>query len=248
MNNIQMSDYFYISSQFKGNPNYSYFEWLANLDTIPRSYRDHPIESEEQLKEIKQDFQKELGFSLGRYIRIKNAFALLNEPGSGSLEYNLIDTPLGDMISAFTERGLCLLEFIDRKSLITELIKIKKVTNGSFVQKESQRSSFLAAELKSYFAGELKKFSTLLDPMGTEFQQKVWAILQEIPYGQTISYFEEAERMANPKAIRAIATANGANKISIVIPCHRVIGKDGKLVGYGGGLERKRYLLDLENA
>ena len=101
-------------------------------------------------------------------------------------------------------------------------------------------------QLDAYFAGELETFDLDLDPHGTPFQQRVWDELTRIPYGETISYSELAHRLGDPKLVRAVGLANGRNPISIVIPCHRVIGADGSLVGYGGGLERKRWLLEHE--
>lgn len=101
-------------------------------------------------------------------------------------------------------------------------------------------------QLKTYFAGKQKKFDLELNPMGTDFQKKVWEQLVKIPYGQTISYGELAKRVGNPKASRAVGMANGKNPISIIIPCHRVIGKNGSLTGFGGGIDVKRFLLDLE--
>ncbi len=102
-------------------------------------------------------------------------------------------------------------------------------------------------QLKEYFEGTRKEFDMKLDLQGTEFQLQVWQELMKIPYGKTISYLQLAKRIGNPKSIRAAATANGKNPISIVVPCHRVIGADGKLVGYSGGLSRKEFLLKLEN-
>jgi len=101
-------------------------------------------------------------------------------------------------------------------------------------------------QLRDYFAGRSKKFSLRLAPNGTPFQRRVWAALQKIPFGQTASYAEVAHRIAHPGAARAVGAANGQNPIAIIIPCHRVIGANGTLTGYGGGLHRKRTLLDLE--
>lgn len=101
-------------------------------------------------------------------------------------------------------------------------------------------------QLESYFAGELKKFDVNVEPKGTVFQQAAWKALLTIPYGSTISYGEQAQRMGKPRASRAVGAANGRNPISIIIPCHRVIGHSGRLTGYGGGIENKQYLLDLE--
>ena len=101
-------------------------------------------------------------------------------------------------------------------------------------------------QLEEYFAGGRREFSLALEPAGTDFQRRVWQGLRAIPYGATMSYGELARRIGNPRAVRAVGLANGANPISIIVPCHRVIGADGSLTGYGGGLERKRFLLALE--
>jgi methylated-DNA-[protein]-cysteine S-methyltransferase len=101
-------------------------------------------------------------------------------------------------------------------------------------------------QLDAYFAGELEEFDLPLAPRGTSFQRRVWDELTRIPFGETISYSELAHRLGDPRLVRAVGVANGRNPIAIVIPCHRVIGADGSLVGYGGGLERKRWLLDHE--
>jgi methylated-DNA-[protein]-cysteine S-methyltransferase len=106
--------------------------------------------------------------------------------------------------------------------------------------------SAAAAQLAAYFAGRLTEFTLPLAPAGTQFQRRVWAGLREIPYGETWSYGQLASKIGNPTAARAVGLANGRNPIAVVIPCHRVIGSDGSLTGYGGGLDRKRYLLNLE--
>jgi methylated-DNA-[protein]-cysteine S-methyltransferase len=104
----------------------------------------------------------------------------------------------------------------------------------------------VADQLRAYFAGELTEFDLRLATGGAPFQKRVWAELQKIPYGSTISYGELARQVGNPKASRAVGAANGSNPISIIIPCHRVIGSNGKLTGYGGGIERKKFLLEFE--
>jgi methylated-DNA-[protein]-cysteine S-methyltransferase len=113
-------------------------------------------------------------------------------------------------------------------------------------QEDSSALGDVIRQLRAYFAGELENFDLALAPQGTPFQQKVWSELQKIPYGETISYGELARRIGNPNASRAVGLANGSNPISIVIPCHRVIGSNGKLTGYGGGLPIKEKLLALE--
>jgi methylated-DNA-[protein]-cysteine S-methyltransferase len=111
---------------------------------------------------------------------------------------------------------------------------------------ETEPFASAAGQLAAYFAGELTEFDLPLAPAGTLFQRTVWAALQQIPYGETWSYGQLAGKIGNPAAVRAVGLANGRNPIAVVVPCHRVIGADGSLTGYGGGLDRKRFLLDLE--
>ncbi|MFZ2960191.1 MAG: methylated-DNA--[protein]-cysteine S-methyltransferase [Candidatus Ozemobacteraceae bacterium] len=155
-------------------------------------------------------------------------------------------TPLGPMLAAATEKGICLLEFIDRPMLPTQLVRVRKQFNAELVAGTSAWFEVLDQELQEYFAGKREAFSVPLDIAGTDFQKLVWEGLRAIPYGKTRSYKEQSQFLDMPLAIRAIARANGDNKIAIIIPCHRVIGSDGSLVGYGGGLWRKQHLLDLE--
>ncbi len=157
-------------------------------------------------------------------------------------------TPLGPMLLGATDQGVCLLEFIDRRMLETQLQRIARRFQCVFVPGTNDFGRQLEAELEAYFAGKLRNFETPLDTAGTPFQQRVWEALRRIPYGETRSYADQARAIGEPNAVRAVARANGDNRIAIVIPCHRVIGSDGKLTGYGGGLWRKRYLLELERA
>ncbi len=156
-------------------------------------------------------------------------------------------TPLGPMIAATSDKGLCLLEFVDRRGLEAQLQKLVKRRNAYFVPAKPAIFQQLSQELHEYFKGQRKRFDLPLDLIGTDFQKQVWQALIQIPFGQTRSYQQQALRLNKPNAIRAVASANGANSIAIIIPCHRVIGKDGKLVGYAGGLWRKQRLLALEN-
>ena len=152
------------------------------------------------------------------------------------------------MIACADENGICMLEFSDRKALPTELKEISKYFNANIIQGENPHFNVLEEELEEYFKGKRKDFTVPLSPVGTGFQKNVWKVLRKIPYGTTRSYQEQAKILGNPKAVRAVANANGLNKISIIIPCHRVIGSDGKLTGYGGGIWRKQKLLELEKA
>jgi AraC family transcriptional regulator of adaptative response/methylated-DNA-[protein]-cysteine methyltransferase len=157
-----------------------------------------------------------------------------------------ITTPLGTMLAAATGDGLCLLEFTDSNRVKAQSDKVRKLLGAETVNGKNSHLEELKRQLDEYFAGKRKIFDLSLVLAGTPFQRAVWQTLRTIPYGKTISYKEEAQRIGRPTAIRAVARANGANPISIVIPCHRVIGKNGNLVGYGGGLGRKQWLLDLE--
>jgi AraC family transcriptional regulator, regulatory protein of adaptative response / methylated-DNA-[protein]-cysteine methyltransferase len=157
-----------------------------------------------------------------------------------------IPTPLGPMLAGATESALCLLEFADRRMLETQLKRVEHQLKAVLVPGETAITRLLADELEAYFAGDLREFSVPLQEAGSPFQQAVWAELRTIPYGQTRSYGEQARRIGRPDAVRAVARANGDNRIAIIIPCHRVIGADGKLTGYGGRLWRKQRLLELE--
>ena len=155
-------------------------------------------------------------------------------------------TPLGPMFAAATEKGLCLLEFTDRRMLETELRSIRKRYNASILAGTNRILDTTKEQLQEYFNGKRKEFTIPLDRRGTEFQMAAWEQLQRIPYGTTISYQTEAKRVKRPSAVRAVANANGHNPLSIIVPCHRVIGSDGTLTGYGGGLWRKQWLLEHE--
>ena len=155
-------------------------------------------------------------------------------------------TPIGPMFAGATRHGLCLLEFTDRRMLETEFKDLRKRLNSVILPGETEILTQTQSELSQYFEGKRKDFSIPLDTPGTDFQQSVWQMLQKIPYGETRSYKEQAIAINNPRAVRAVASANGHNRVAIIIPCHRVIGSDGSLTGYGGGLHRKQWLLDLE--
>lgn len=157
------------------------------------------------------------------------------------------ETPIGTMIACAVEEGICLLEFADRKMLKTELQIIAKHFNARIMKGKNMFFDMLDLQLREYFSGSRKEFSVPTIAPGTDFQEKVWKELIKIPYGQTRSYKQQALALNNPGAIRAVAHANGMNRISIIIPCHRVVGDDGELTGYGGGLWRKKYLLELES-
>ncbi len=162
------------------------------------------------------------------------------------IDFIRIETDLGTMVACATDKGVCLLEFSDRKGLETELKQLAKYHNANIVQGQNKYFEQLKEELDAYFEGRLKEFNVPLDISGTDFQKQVWQALVEIPYGTTSSYLRQAEVLGKPSSVRAVANANGMNKIAIIIPCHRVVGSDGSLTGYAGGLWRKRKLIDLE--
>lgn len=157
-------------------------------------------------------------------------------------------TPLGPMFACASDQGICLLDFTDRKMLETEFKDLGKRLTSVILPGDNPHLEQVQTELSEYFLAERKHFTVPLHTPGTEFQQSVWKVLQDIPYADTCSYKQQAIAMDNPKAIRAVASANGHNRVSIIIPCHRVIGSNGKLVGYGGGLHRKQWLLDFERS
>jgi AraC family transcriptional regulator of adaptative response/methylated-DNA-[protein]-cysteine methyltransferase len=164
------------------------------------------------------------------------------------IDLKRLETPLGTMFACAVSEGICLLEFTDRKMLETEFIMLAKSLNAVIVQGENDHFALLEQQLEEYFNGKRRSFSVPLSTPGSEFQHTVWTALQNIPYGETRTYSEQANAIAQPAAVRAVANANGMNKISILVPCHRVVGADGSLTGYGGGLWRKQWLLDLEKA
>ena len=189
-------------------------------------------------------FESLSGFNSG----YKNIFGA---PATGGKRKSIINiirltTPLGPMFACATEQGLCLLEFSNRKMLETEFKDLVKRLNAVILPGKNAHLEATREQLAEYFKGKRQNFSVPLHTPGTEFQNQVWKLLQTIPFGETLSYEAMARKIGNPKAVRAVGTANGANRIAIIIPCHRVIGKDGNLTGYGGGLERKKWLLDME--
>lgn len=163
-----------------------------------------------------------------------------------TLALTRIETPLGQMIAVASSKGICILEFTDRRMLETQFKQVEKFYGSPILPGKSIYFDELRKQLKEYFNGDRRDFSVALNMVGTEFQKSVWKILRTIPYGETISYKTEAQRLGKPSAVRAVANANGHNRISIIIPCHRVIGDNGKLVGYGGGLWRKEWLIKHE--
>lgn len=157
-----------------------------------------------------------------------------------------VETPLGPMLAAASDDALRLLEFTDRRMLETQLERLQRRLSCVLVPGENEILRETERQLDAYFRGELRRFDLPLEPAGTDFQRSVWEGLRAIPYGTTRSYGEQARALGRPSAVRAVARGNGDNPIGIIVPCHRVVGADGSLTGYGGGLWRKKWLLDHE--
>ena len=228
--------------------------WNAHENQACRRERDRAIAAYEELtegerKEVPEELLVWLRYRSEKYFgEGQNGNGMSSKPQKGKKEkkkekipehavaYRKMMSPVGPLFLLSSKKGLCGLYFGHRIE-VTEL------------PKENPRDRFLSQaekELEAYFENGREKFSVTLDARGSPFQRAVWRQLSAIPFGKTSGYGELAENMENPKAVRAVGTANGANPISIIVPCHRVIGKDGSLIGFGGGLEIKRKLLQHE--
>ncbi len=162
------------------------------------------------------------------------------------LKASWLDTKLGPMIAISDEYSLYLLEFLDGRGVEREVEKLRLKTKAVLMKGMNDPIKSIEAELHAYFEGTLTVFKTPLHLLGSPFQRLVWEELMCIPYGVTRSYLEQAKRIGKPAACRAVANANGANQLAIVIPCHRIINNNGNLGGYGGGITRKQWLIDHE--
>ncbi|MFQ5590624.1 MAG: methylated-DNA--[protein]-cysteine S-methyltransferase [Phycisphaerae bacterium] len=158
----------------------------------------------------------------------------------------MIESPIGRLMACATSSAVCLLEFTERRSLESQVDTLRKRFRRAIVPGANAHLQQLREELAAYFAGERAAFSVAIDYPGTPFQVAVWDRLLQIPYGETLSYSRLAEDVGRQGASRAAGRANGDNRLAILIPCHRVVNKNGRLGGYGGGLWRKQFLLDLE--
>jgi AraC family transcriptional regulator of adaptative response/methylated-DNA-[protein]-cysteine methyltransferase len=188
----------------------------------------------ESLSGFREAFEKMFGATPGRSRSTK------------VLVVNRIVSPLGPMVVGVFDEMLCLLEFSDRRMSEAQVRKLQRRLACAIAPGEHDLMATVELQLKEYFGGARREFNLPLFSPGTPFQERVWEELRLIPYGETITYGQQAARIARPQAVRAVARANGDYRIGIIIPCHRVVGSDGELTGYGGGLWRKRYLLDLE--
>lgn len=217
---------------------------MARLRRLKHGFRD--------LAEGKRVIDAQLTAGFDSPAAFRSAFAKLLGVAPGSLtrdamlKADWIDTPLGPMIMVADDHSLHLLEFADRKALPPELQKILKNTKGRLGIGRTAITDQTENELRAFFDGKLSRFTIPLTLHGSEFTNSVWRALQDIPAGVTCSYLDLAKSIDRPTATRAVARANGANQIALIIPCHRVIGADGSLTGYGGGLWRKQKLIALE--
>ncbi|TLP68824.1 bifunctional transcriptional activator/DNA repair protein Ada [Parasedimentitalea maritima] len=196
--------------------------------------------------------QIDAGFESSSAFRAAFSRLIGKPPGQFSrdalLQADWIETPLGSLIAVSCQHALHLLEFIDRKALPCELAKLQKSSSCGIGFGRPEPTEQVAEELGQFFAGKDASFSTPLALHGTEFEQQVWRALQEIPAGETRSYSQLAQDIGRPSAVRAVARANGTNQLALIVPCHRVLGADGSLTGYGGGLWRKQRLIEIEQS
>lgn len=197
------------------------------------------------------DAQLSTGYESGSGFR--DAFSKIMGAAPTKLECRILnaawlDTELGPMICIADNEGLYLLEFVDRRGLELEVERLRKKLSAAIIPGETPIVQQLKTELKQYFEGEKLTFKTPIHLIGTPFQKQVWELLQTIKAGETQSYGDLANKLGKPTAYRAVAQANGANQLSLIIPCHRIINSNGELGGYGGGIVRKQWLISHEKA
>jgi AraC family transcriptional regulator of adaptative response/methylated-DNA-[protein]-cysteine methyltransferase len=195
------------------------------------------------------DAQLEVGYESSSGFRDAFSKALGKAPARSdgrALYANWIDTPLGPMLAIADEAYLFLLEFVDRRGLEKEIERLRSRLKISIIPGKTRITDQIEEELAAYFNGTFLTFITPCFLLGSAFQKSVWAALQTIPVGKTCSYLEIAKLIGKDSAYRAVANANGANQLALIIPCHRVINESGELGGYGGGISRKRWLINHE--
>lgn len=166
--------------------------------------------------------------------------------GADCVRIAWVESPVGPLLLGATEKGVALLEFTDRRALEAQLETLRKRIGRPLVPGSNAWVELAKEQLAEYFAGRRRDFELAIDEPGTPFETAVWGELRKIPYGETRSYDDLARALDRPGGSRAVGQANGRNRVAIVVPCHRVVNKGGELGGYGGGLWRKRFLLDLE--
>lgn len=170
-----------------------------------------------------------------------------NSKNSNEYAFQFYETPLGGMVGVASDKGLCLLAFCNQKYLFQHLSEISVKRNATIRKMSNNILKEVKNELETFFQNKLKAFTVPIDFVGTDFQIKVWKALLDIEYGTTYTYLQLSNKIANASSVRAVSNANAKNKISIIVPCHRVIGTNHSLTGYAGGIDRKQQLLILES-
>jgi AraC family transcriptional regulator of adaptative response/methylated-DNA-[protein]-cysteine methyltransferase len=213
------------------------FEAIKSGGSLDDAVFDHGYESHSGFREA---FVRLFGDAPGRAAK----------PGQGGdfIRLAWIESPLGPLVAGAIDEGICLLEFTDRRMLEAQALTLRSRLSLPAAPASHPHLERLKTELTEYFAGERRSFDLPIHEPGTPFQERVWSALREIPCGETRSYGDLARTLGEPTATRAVAQANGRNRVAILVPCHRVIGADGSLSGYGGGVWRKRRLLEIEGA
>jgi AraC family transcriptional regulator, regulatory protein of adaptative response / methylated-DNA-[protein]-cysteine methyltransferase len=236
-------------------------EWArAAVDTVehdpdrPRTVRELANAAGTAPEALERWMRSAHGMTVAEYLRARRLSPVVGAArmarrrthGRDRVVITLLETPLGPMLAGTTDAGICLLEFTDRPMLPTQLRTVQRL-HGPLVAGRHAHLDRLAAQLEEYFAGARAQFDLPLDVPGSTFQRTIWDGLLRVPYGTTTTYAELAAMAGRPGAARAVGRANGSNRVAIVIPCHRVVAAGGGLGGYGGGLDRKRALLELES-
>jgi AraC family transcriptional regulator of adaptative response/methylated-DNA-[protein]-cysteine methyltransferase len=214
------------------------FEAIKKGGSIDEAVFEHGYESHSGFREA---FARLFGDPPGRAAKGPQA-------GGDFIRLAWIESPLGPLVAGAVDAGICLLEFTDRRMLEAQADALRTRFGLPAAPSPHPHLERLETELGEYFAGERKDFDLPISEPGTPFQERVWAALREIPCGETRSYSDLARSVGDPAAVRAVAQANGRNRVAILVPCHRVIGADGGLGGYGGGIWRKKRLLEIEGA
>jgi len=209
------------------------FESIKRGGSIDDAVFDHGYDSHSGFRDA---FGKLFGDAPGRAA----------EGGGDFIRVAWLESPLGPLVAAAVDEGICLLEFTERRMLETQAETLKSRFKLPAAPASHPHLERLKVELGEYFAGARRDFDLPIAEPGTSFQERVWTALRAIPYGETRSYAQLAQAIGDPAAVRAVAQANGRNRIAILVPCHRVIGSDGGLGGYGGGVWRKKRLLEIE--
>lgn len=208
-----------------------YAKWLSCQANPSLSYTEHAHLSHNEIDSLKQDFEQYMDMEWDDYIRLRRIGFVLSRSQSHSqyrseLVATILETPLGQMLAIFSEKGLCLLKFIAQKGVESELLAVQREKQALFIWKQNNQVELLNQELNDYFAGKLTSFSVVMDFVGSEQQREVWQNLPSIPYGKTQTYAQQAALLGKMNAARIVASAVSQNKISILLPCHRIIGNE----------------------